>query len=168
MIEPSLSSELKQVTFNLYPASLDRSPASGDAPLQTGSYVLFFEETDIDNLRLEDDGTVSSSTNEEITPYIVVNIKRGVTLAPEQIEASLANEVLENFAQSYGYPLPEKAPSGKYFEALKEVGHSIRLAKYSARYFELKAKEEPLTPAESKRLDKLRDDLKEALPGFAE
>ena len=168
IIEPRLRSELKQVTFNLYPASLDSPQARGDAPLQTGSYVLFFEDTDIDNLKLEDDGTVSSSTNEEISPYIVVNIKRGVTLAPEQIEANLANEILENFDQSYGYPLPEKAPSSKYFEALKEVGHSIRLAKYSARYFELKAKENMLTPAESDRLEKLRNDLKEALPGFAE
>lgn len=166
IIEPRLRGEIKDVTFNLYPASLDSAPANGDAPLQTGSYVLFFEDTDIDNLRLEKDGTVSSSTNEEISPYIVVNIKRGVILSPEQIEANLANEVLENFQEDYGYPLPEKALSGKYFEALKEVGKSIRLAKYSARYFELKAKEEPLTSAESQRLKNLRDFLKDALPGF--
>ncbi len=165
IIEPRLRGEIKQVTFNLYPASLDSDPANGDAPLQTGSYVLFFEDTDIDNLRLEKDGTVSSSTNEEISPYIVVNIKRDVTLAPEQIEASLANEVLENFAQSYGYPLPKEAPRGKYFEALKEVGKSIRLAKDSARYFELKAKKAP-TSAESQRLKNLGDFLKKALPGF--
>lgn len=53
-----------------------------------------------------------------------------------------------------------------YFNALEELGKTIRLASSTKRYFELKQKGDHLTEAEAKRLEILLAYLKENLKNF--
>lgn len=154
----NIKGETKSVTFSFYPFDSD---ATGDAPLQTGSFVMFFEETEIDNLRLENNGIVYSTTGKDVNPYIVVNVKNKLVLSPEQLKTSAAVEILDKYNSGYGYPLPkEREPALKYLDALLEFGNSYKLAQYTDRYFQLKRKGAQRTDAENKRFNKLSQILK--------
>ena len=154
----NIKKEVKSATFCFYPFD---SGAVGDAPLQTGSFVLFFEETDIENLYLRDDGVVCSTTGEDVNPYIVVNVKNKLILSPDQLKTSAAIEILEKYNSGYGYPLPkEREPALRYFDALLELGNSYKLAQYAERYFKLKRQGDKRTDAENERFNKLSEILK--------
>lgn len=165
VLDPDFRSEVRTSTFGLYPAQEDKPPVIGEAPLQTGSYAFFFEPVELENLRMEANGMVISTNNQPVSPYIVVNIKKGITLAPEQIEKTLAEEVLETYNRT-SYPLTSANTSIPYFDALEELGKTIRLASSTKRYFELKQKEDQLTEAEAKRLEILSDYLTKNLEDF--
>ena len=98
-------------------------------------------------------GIVTATNNKPVSPYIVVNIKKGITLAPSQIEKNLATEVLEAYHRTTNYPLTTSNTVIPYFNALEELGKTIRLASSTKRYFELKQKGERVTEAEAKRLE---------------
>ncbi len=136
--------ECKKVEFNLYPVVDRQTQIPGEAPLQEGSYVLFFEPTKIDNLYLDSSGLVRSNTDEAITPYIVVNIKKGKRLAPGNLDINAATEVLSHYQANYSYVLPGNAPSGNQqpngmLGALQEFGQSYRIVDAMKRYYQLKA-----------------------------
>ncbi|MBN8561046.1 MAG: hypothetical protein J0L70_11015 [Leptolyngbya sp. UWPOB_LEPTO1] len=155
--------ETKKVEFCLYPVSENRPRGNpGEALLQFGAYVLFFEETQIDNLSLGEDGIVYSSTEKEIPPYIVVNVKPGITLAPGQLDTSAAAEVLQKNQFSDGYRLVKDEDSTlRMFDALKEFGESYKLAQYAERYFELKKKDKQRTEQETQKFNELSKLLKD-------
>lgn len=166
VLNPYFRSEVRTSTFGLYPAQENQSPIIGEAPLQTGAYAFFFEPVELENLRMEANGIVTSTNNKPVSPYIVVNIKKGITLAPTQIEKNLAEEVLETYNRTSSYPLASSHTSIAYFDALEELGKTIRLASSTKRYFELKQKEDRLTEAEAKRLETLLVYLKDNLHDF--
>ncbi len=156
--------ECKKVEFNLYPV-LDRAEQiPGEAPLQEGSYIIFFEETNIENLSLNSAGVVRSSTNEPINPYIVVNIKKGKRLAPGNLDINAATEVLSRYQANYGYVLPGNQAGGRaepngMLGALQEFGQSYRLVDSMKRYYQLKA--QPMrSVAENAKFAELTQTLK--------
>jgi hypothetical protein len=166
ILDAQFKPQVRTATFSLYPADKNLPPAIGEAPLQTGAYAFFFEKVELKQLRMENDGTITSTQNQPVSPYIVVNIKKGITLAPSQIEKNLATEVLEAYNRTSGYPLTPSNTIIPYFEALGELGKTIHLASSTKRYFELKQKSDHLTEAEVKRLETLLAFLKENLNNF--
>jgi hypothetical protein len=166
IFEARFKPQIKTATFSLYPAERTQRPAIGEAPLQTGAYAFFFEKVELKYLRMENDGIITSTQNQPVSPYIVVNIKKGITLAPSQIEKNLATEVLEAYNRTTSYPLTPSNTVIPYFDALGELGKTIYLASSTKRYFELKQKSDHLTEAEAKRLETLLAYLKENLKNF--
>ena len=163
LLEPHFQSEVKTSTFAFYPTTKDESVQIGEAPLQTGAYAFFFEEVELDNLRMDNKGFISSTSTKEVTPYIVVNIKKGIDLAPGQIEQNLAIEVLETYDRLSNYPLTSKNATTNYFKGLEELGKTIRIATAVERYFDLRTKGSSVSPAEAERLRKLSAYLKDTL-----
>jgi hypothetical protein len=161
ILDDQYKPQVKTVEFTLYPAQKDSSPNIGEAPLQTGAYVLFFEEVNLDHLQMEGDGTVTSIHNELVSPYIVINIEKGKKLAPGQIEKQLAIELLETYNKSYGGKLIENGVSASYFDALEELGKTLQLASTIKRYSELKRKGIQRSEPEENRLQILSSRLKD-------
>lgn len=166
ILDAEFRPQVKTVEFAFYPGDQNRLPNIGEAPLQTGAFAFFFEEVELESLQMERNGTITSTRNEPVSPYIVVNIKKGITLAPGQIEKHLATEVLETYNKSYGNQLNVGNISGSYFSALEELGKTIRLSTATQRYFELRGKGDQLTESETQRLQFLYTYLKENLISF--
>lgn len=166
VLEARFQPQVKTATFALYPSKINEPPVIGEAPLQTGAYAFFFEKVELEHLRMGRDGIITSTQNQPVSPYIVVNIKKGITLAPGQIEKTLATEVLETYNRMSSYSLSPTNTTVAYFDALEELGKKIRLATSIQRYFELKHKENQLSETEAKRLDLLSAYLKENLRDF--
>lgn len=156
------SGETKEITFAWYPAAIHQGVIPGEAPLQTGAYIFFFEPTDFAVLKLKRDGTINNAPN----PYIVVNVKRGITLAPKQLDTAAGAQVLSAFQANHGYPLTaDKSSTIGSLSALSEFGRSYRLGQQMIRYFNLKQKEKR-TDEEESRLTQLAQTLSAAVPGF--
>jgi hypothetical protein len=166
ILEARFKPQVKTATFSLYPADKNLHPVIGEAPLQTGAYAFFFEKVELEHLKMENDGTITSTQNRSVSPYIVVNIKRGITLAPSQIEKNLATEVLESYNRLSSFPLTPNNTTIAYFDGLEELGKTIRLASSTQRYFELRNKGNQLSQAEKDRLTLLSAYLKENLRDF--
>ncbi|UBF26685.1 hypothetical protein K9N68_01380 [Kovacikia minuta CCNUW1] len=159
----NIKGEVKEVEFALFPADGKKASIPGEAPLQTGLYVLFFEDINFASLKLKSDGTI----NHAESPYIVLTIKREVILAPDQLNTDVAAKVLDDFQINYGFPLPgDKGTNSRFFDALKEFGRSIRLGQQTARYFELKRKGNERTPEEKERFNQLHQFLSAVIPEF--
>ncbi|MGK7883992.1 MAG: hypothetical protein AB4057_05105 [Crocosphaera sp.] len=167
VLEARFKPQVKTSTFALYPAQLEQRPVIGEAPLQTGAYAFFFEPVTLENLQMQPTGIITATNNETVSPYIVVNIKKGLTLAPSQIEKNLAVEVLEAYNRTTSYSLAPTNTSIHYFDALEELGKTIHLASSTKRYFELKQKGELMTEAEKKRLEILLAYLKANFKNFS-
>ena len=135
--------------------------------MQTGSYILFFEDTVIDNLEMGRDGIIRSSQGEAVNPYIVVNIKKKIILSPEQLDTKAAAEVLVNFQSNYGYPLPASHDNTlQFLDAMQTLGSSYRSIKSIERYYELKAKGVDRTPQETAKLASLGELLSDRIADF--
>lgn len=163
VLEPRFQPQVKPTTFSFYPTTRDESVPIGEAPLQTGAYAFFFEAVELDNLWMDNKGFVSSTRGEAVSPYITVNIKKGIDLAPGQIEQNLATEVLETYDRLSNYPLTAKKTTSHYFKGLEELGKTIRIATAVERYFDLRRKGTSLSKAEAERLKKLSTYLKKTL-----
>ena len=155
--------ECKKVEFNLYPVTDRSEQIPGEAPLQEGSYILFFESTDLESLYLDSSGVVRSSTEKPINPYIVVNIKKGKRLAPGSLDINAATEVLSRHQTNYGYLLPggtnNQPGSNGMLGALQEFGQSYRIVDAMKRYYQLKT--QPIRSiAENTKLTELSQTLK--------
>lgn len=157
-----ISGETKEIAFAWYPADSHKSAVPGEAPLQTGAYVFFFEKTDFTALKLKSDGTIENATN----PYIVVNVKRGITLAPKQLDTAAGAKVMSHFQSDFGYPLSaDKSTTIHSLDALNEFGRSYRLGQQMMRYFKLK-KKEGRTSEEENKFTQLLQTLNSAIPDF--
>jgi hypothetical protein len=164
-VKANFRSERKSAGINLYPYTGNFLPA-GDAYLQTGSQILFFEPTDISHLQLDPSGVVESSNNQPVNPYIVVNITKGITLAPDQLDIDVAQEILEKYQHDYGYPLPRDKQNNDYVDGLKQLGESYRWIKKVERYYQLKKKGENRTPEEISKMNQLRGEIQEKFPNL--
>ena len=156
--------EVETTTFSFFPFG---EPANGDAPLQTGSFILFFEELDISTLSLSDDGIVRSSNEElDIPPYIVINVENQFVLTSDQLHTSMAAEVLSKFnANEHSVVQIHQQTSGNFVDALTEFGKCYQLAQYAGRYFELKKKVN-LSRPEHERFETLKRVLTDEFPGW--
>ena len=155
--------ECKKVEFNLYPVTDRSEQIPGEAPLQEGSYILFFESTNLESLYLDSSGLVRSSTEKPINPYLVVNIKKGKRLAPGNLDINAATEVLSRHQTNYGYLLPgganQQPGSNGMLGALQEFGQSYRIVDAMKRYYQLKT--QPIRSiAENTKLTELSQTLK--------
>jgi hypothetical protein len=135
--------ESKRVEFNLYPVLAGQGAIPGEAPLQEGSYVIFFEDMNIRNLYLDSSGIVRSPSADPIKPYIVVNIKKGKRLAPDSLDVNVATQVLSHYQANYTYLLPASANNTRdsgsgFLGALKEFGNAYRVVQAMQRYEQLK------------------------------
>lgn len=155
--------ECKKVEFNLYPVTDRTEQISGEAPLQEGSYILFFESTNLESLYLDSTGLVRSTTDKPINPYIVVNIKKGKRLAPGNLDINAATEVLSRHQTNYGYLLPgstsKQTGSNGMLSALQEFGQSYRIVDAMKRYYQLKNQPDR-SIAENTKLIELTQTLK--------
>ncbi len=91
---------MKTSTFGLYPANFEQRPVIGEAPLQTGAYAFFFEPVEIETLKMGSNGIVTSTNNKPVSPYIVVNIKKGITLGEHLTFAISRNAEVLNVEKS--------------------------------------------------------------------
>jgi hypothetical protein len=156
------SGECKKVEFSLYPVIDPTELIPGEAPLQEGSYIIFFEDTPIDKLSLDSSGIVRSQTNSPIPPYLVINIKKGKYLAPNSLNVSTATEILSHYQKTYSYLLPggsKQSSSEGFLDALDALGQSQRIVQSLERYYQLKGKSDR-TPAEETKLKDLLTTLK--------
>lgn len=160
----NIKGEVKDIEFALFPADGKSAAIPGEAPLQTGLYVLFFEDkVNFASLKLKSDGTIDTVDS----PYIVLTIKREIVLSADRLNTDVATKVLDNFQINYGYPLPSnRGTNTRFFDALGEFGRSIRLGEQITRYFELKRKGQKRTSEEQQRFAQLRQVLGEVIPEF--
>ena len=165
LIKANFRSERKSTGINLYPSTCGHLPA-GDAYLQTGSYIMFFEPTDITFLTLDPSGVVVSSNAQPINPYIVVNIVKEISLAPDQLDIDVAQEIFEKYEHDYGYPLPREKQNNDYVDGLKQLGESYRWIKKVERYYELKKKGDKRSEQESAKFSQLEQEIKEKFPAL--
>lgn len=162
-----IQQECKQVEFAWYPVSEVHSvEVIGEAPLQTGAYIFFFEETNISNLELRKNGIVRSLLGEEVNPYIVVNIKKGITLAPGQLNTKMAAEIMSQFQDNFGELSAETSKDlSSLSRDFEDVASSVKFARQFERYYQLKRKSDRL-PEEEARLNKLQAVLRDRLPSW--
>lgn len=159
----NIKTEVKEVEFALFPSEGKKSAIPGEAPLQTGLYVLFFETVDFTGLKIKSDGTIDGVDS----PYIVLTLKREIILAPEQLDTSIAAKVLDDFQINHGFPLPrDQKVNTRFFDALETFGRSLKLGQQTARYFELKSKGTAKTAEEIARFNQLSEILSRAIAGF--
>jgi hypothetical protein len=163
LLEPRMQSEVKRTEFAFYPTARDEADRIGEAPLQTGAFAFFFAPVELEGHWMDQRGYIVTQTGEETTPYIVVNIKKGIHLAAGQVEQNLAAAVLETYGTLAGYPLQSKNGSSDYFQSLQKLGKSIRLASKVERYFDLRSKGTSLSQAEANQLQKLAMSLEDML-----
>jgi hypothetical protein len=156
--------ECKKVEFNLYPVTDRQEQIPGEAPLQEGCYIIFFEDAHMENLHLDSAGIVRSSIDEPIPPYIVINIKKGKRLAPGSLDINAATEILSHHQENYNFLLPAKdskegSSSTGFLGALQEFGRSYRIVDSINRYYQLKAKASR-SAAEAVKFEELSQTLK--------
>lgn len=160
--------EVVKSQITLFPKTAGRLPA-GNAYLQRGSYVLFFEETEIKNLHLTEQGRVEPSNGftGDIPPYIVANIEDGLIDAPdsEALNKAVGLDIMEKYEQRFSLPTdPQQAMLGtSIIDGLSKIGESYRVYIKLLRYNELKGKSNR-TEAEQKRLDSIKEELVKLLP----
>jgi hypothetical protein len=164
-VKANFKSERKSSGINLYPYTDNFLPA-GDAYLQTGSYIFFFEPTEIAHLQLDISGVVDSSNNQPVNPYIVVNITKGITLAPDKLDINVAQEILEKYQHDYGYPLPKDRQNNDYVDGLKQLGESYRWIKKVERYYQLKKKGDNRTSEEISKMNQLQQEIEAKFPNL--
>jgi hypothetical protein len=157
------SGEIIKSQITLYPQTTGSLPA-GNAYLQRGSYVLFFEETEIDNLHLTKQGLVVAGNGftGTIPPYIIANIADGLIDAPdsEALNKAVGLDIREKYERRFALPTdPNQTGLGSILaEELCKIGESYRVYKKLLRYNELKGKSD-ITETEQKRLESIKEEL---------
>ncbi|NJM48377.1 MAG: hypothetical protein HC860_21185 [Alkalinema sp. RU_4_3] len=99
-----------------------------------------------------------------ISPYLVINIKKGKRSAPSSLNVSTATEILSHYQKTYSYLLPgsttpSQGNSEGFLDALEELGKSQRIIQSLQRYYQLKA-QDSRTPAEEIKFKDLLTTLK--------
>ncbi len=162
--------EVKTSQLSLYPATQGSLPP-GDAYLQRGSYVFFFEDVDTSELFLTPSGEVVARQgfHGRIPPYVVINIVPDLVDAPasEMLDRSVALDLLEKYDSRFGLPRhgeQEDAGSGSSLkEGLQTIGKAYRLQSKLQRLTDLRHRRS-LLPSETVRIQRLVQELQKAFP----
>ena len=167
-----IQKEVKTSTITLYPGSRGEL-LPGDAYLQRGSYVLFFEETEIDDYQLLPSGQVEPIAGRgaaDPPAYVVVNIVNELIDASSSamVDKSVALDILEAHYQRYGLAgVMDQAPGGGgLVDGLEKLGGAYRLKAHLVRFEELSARKD-LLASEQQRLRTLRRQLSAHLEALA-
>lgn len=137
---------------------------TGEKPLQTGQYVIFFDESnkgevDFKDLKMQTDGSIANTDR----AYIVITLKRGIELAPGSIEPGNlravlgtreAAKVMENFNVQDNF-VGASLGNKKLLDEIERLGSYVATVKSVKKYLELKTKTER-TPEDEKKLAELK------------
>lgn len=164
--------EVKTSQLSLYPATQGALPP-GDAYLQRGSYVFFFEKVERSELFLSPSGEVvpRQGFSGRIPPYVVINIVGDLVDAPatEMLDRSVALDLLEKYDSRFGLPRHgdrEDAGSGTALqEGLQTIGKAWRLQSKLQRLEDLRLRPS-LRTSEEARIQRLVQELQQAFPSL--
>jgi hypothetical protein len=167
----NLKSECVESELSLYPGSIGAPLPSGDAYLQRGSYVFFFEDLanpEIADLFLERSGQVvkKAGSSTRIPPYLVINIVDGIIDAPSEIfSRAVAVDILEKYQSRYSLESTANGPQMNIFaEGLKKIGESYYYTSRINRYTELLSKGGNRSPEEAERMNEIKAEIETTFP----
>ena len=124
-------SECIESALSLYPGSVDSPLPFGDAYLQRGSFIFFYEDlssSEVSELYLSRTGQIvsRSSNSTRVPPYVVINIVEGVIDGPSEIlSRAAAVDILEKYQKQYSLDSNTAASSmNLLLEGLQKIGDS--------------------------------------------
>jgi hypothetical protein len=165
-------SECLESNLSLFPGSLAAPLPRGDAYLQRGSYIFFFDDlvplNDVTNFFLTQEGTVVKRANDPdpIPPYVVINIVDGIQDAPSEVfSKAVAVDILEKYQARYGLN-PSNAGSSMplLLEGLQKIGDSYYYMTRIDRYKELVAKGNRRSEQETARMNDIKAEIEGRFP----
>ena len=158
--------------LSLYPATLDTPLPQGDAYLQQGSYVLFFEDVkpaDISSLSLTREGELVATQRSGISvpPYTVINLVDGIVDGPSEVfQKSVAVDVLEKYENRNDFISSSNSRSQSLSflaEGLQKVGESYYYMRQIRRYHEL-YNNRHRSQKEDLRMASIKEEIESAYP----
>lgn len=164
--------ECKEASLTLYPGTTGAPLPAGDAYLQLGSYIFFFEQIADDllaALSLTASGQVIAGGNAtvDVPPYVVINLVDGIADAPLDVFTnSAAADILEKYQARYDPGArSSNASMNLLAEGLGKIGESYYHTSRIKRYAELLAK--PVrSDREAARLAEIKNDIQSVFPGL--
>lgn len=161
-------SECIESTLSLYPGSVDSPLPFGDAYLQRGSFVFFYEDisnSEVSDLFLSRSGQIVTRNNNAriVPPYVVINIVEGVIDAPSEIlSRAAAVDILEKYQKQYSLD-SNGTPSSMnlLLEGLQKIGDSYYYISRINRYRELAAKGDRRSQKETDRMSEIQTEIEE-------
>lgn len=164
-------SECIESALSLYPGSVDSPLPFGDAYLQRGSYIFFYEDLadpEIADLYLTRSGQVVKKANNDIAvpPYVVINIVDGVVEAPSEIfSRATAVDILEKYQSRYSLESSSgQASMNLLLEGLQKIGDSTYYIAAINRYNELASKGDQKSEAETARMNQIKAEVEAKFP----
>ena len=159
-------SECVESALTLYPGSIDSPLPFGDAYLQRGSYIFFYEDlsnAEIAELFLTRSGQIVTKTDNMtiVPPYVVINIADGIIDAPSEIlSRAVAVDILEKYQQQYSLDSNSSPASmNLLLEGLQKIGDSYYYISRINRYRELASKGDRRSQKEAARMDEIRSEI---------
>ena len=161
-------SECIESALSLYPGSVDSPLPFGDAYLQRGSFIFFYEDlssSEVSELYLSRTGQIvsRSSNSTRVPPYVVINIVEGVIDGPSEIlSRAAAVDILEKYQKQYSLDSNTAASSmNLLLEGLQKIGDSYYYISRINRYRELASKGDRRSERETARMDEFKKEIEE-------
>jgi hypothetical protein len=158
--------ECIEAALSLYPASMQSPLPFGDAYLQKGSYIFFYEDltnSEASELFLHQSGQVVKRANSEvrIPPYCVINIVEGIIDAPSEIiSRAIAVDIIEKYQKQHELTLGGVNGSmDLLLEGLQKIGDSYYYISQINRFKELARKGEARSEIETARMHEIKAEL---------
>ncbi|MCS5699498.1 hypothetical protein NZK32_10655, partial [Cyanobium sp. FGCU-52] len=159
-------SECIESNLSLYPGSIDRPLPFGDAYLQRGSFLFFYEDlsdSEVSELFLARTGQIVTRSNNStrIPPYVVINIVEGVVDAPSEIiSRAAAVDILEKYQKQYSLdPNSGTSSMNLLLEGLQKIGDSYYYISQINRYRELASKGDRRSERETARMNEIKTEI---------
>lgn len=161
-------SECIESTLSLYPGSVDSPLPFGDAYLQRGSFIFFYEDlsdSEVSDLFLSRSGQIVKRSGNAIIvpPYVVINIVDGIVDAPSEIlSRAAAVDILEKYQKQYSLdPASTASSMNLLLEGLQKIGDSYYYISRINRYRELVAKGDRRSEKETARMNEIKTEIEE-------
>jgi hypothetical protein len=157
--------------LSVYPGSISSPLPRGDAYLQTGSYVFFYEnvpETEMADMFLSRPGQVvkMAANDVPIPPYTVINIVDGIIDAPSEIQSrATAVDILEKYQSRYSLdPRLGNGSMSLLTEGLQKIGDSYYYISSIRRYMDLASKGDGRSSRETTRMNEIKAEIESRFP----
>ena len=159
-------SECVESNLSLYPGSIDRPLPFGDAYLQRGTYIFFYEDlstSEVSELFLARTGQIVARSNSStrIPPYVVINIVEGIIDAPSEIiSRAAAVDILEKYQKQYSLdPNNGTSSMNVLLEGLQKIGDSYYYISQINRFRELTSKGDHRSERETARMNEIKAEI---------
>jgi hypothetical protein len=159
-------SECVESNISLYPGSIDRPLPFGDAYLQRGTYIFFYEDlsaSEVSELFLARTGQIVARSNSStrIPPYVVINIVEGIIDAPSEIiSRAAAVDILEKYQKQYSLdPNNGTSSMNVLLEGLQKIGDSYYYISQINRFRELASKRDHRSERETARMNEIKAEI---------